>query len=222
MTAERTVSVFDFDGTLVHGDSVTRFAVGYLARRPGRLLFMLPFLPASVALLPFHATRTPGVALFWWALTCGTGTRPFVAALRGFAETTLAEHVNETTFAELAARLSRDEDVVVATAAPSVIVHGLLRARGLRGARVVGTRCVRRFGGFVPSPHCIGATKVTELRRRCGLEAWTEVYTDSAFDLPIVLRAASVTLVEPSRRTLARVERALTSGVPLRVLRRAT
>lgn len=222
MTTEGAVAVFDFDGTLVHGDSVTRFAVAYLARRPGRLLFMLPFLPASVALLPFHATRTPGVALFWWALTCGTGTRSLVTALSAFAQTTLAEHVNETTFAELAARLGRNEDVVVATAAPPVIVHGLLRARRLRGVRVVGTRCVRRFGGLVPSPHCIGATKVSELRRRFGLDAWAEVYTDSAFDLPIVLRAASVNLVEPSRRTLARVERALASGVPLRVFRRAT
>ena len=216
----RVVSVFDFDGTLVHGDSVTRFAVAYLLRRPARLLFMLPFLPASVALLPFHATRTPGVSLFWWALTCGTPARPLVEALRTFAETTLSAHVNETTFAELTARLARDEDVVIATAAPPVIVHGLLRARRLRGARIAGTRCVRRLGGLVTSPHCIGETKVTELRRRFGLEAWDEVYTDSAFDLPIIRRAASVTLVEPSKRTLLRVQRALGNRVPVRVLRR--
>jgi phosphatidylglycerophosphatase C len=217
----RPVAVFDFDGTLVHGDSVTRFAIDYLLRRPGRLLFMLPFLPASVALFPFHATRTPGVSLFWWALTCGTRTRPLVEALKHFAETTLAEHVNETTFAELAARLARDEDVVIATAAPSVIVRGLLRARRLHGARIAGTRCARRFGGLVTNPHCIGAVKVTELRRRFGLDGWAEVYTDSAFDLPIIGRAASVTLVEPSERTLDRVERSLARGVPLRVLRRA-
>jgi phosphatidylglycerophosphatase C len=222
MTPARTVSVFDFDGTLVHGDSVTRFTVGYLARRPGRLLFMLPFLVVSAALVPFHATRTPGVALFWWALTWGTHTRSLVTALKTFAETTLAEHVNEATFAELAERLGRDQDVVVATAAPPVLVHGVLRARQLRGARVVGTPCVRRLGGLVPSPHCIGATKVTELRRRFGLDAWAEVYTDSAFDLPIVLRSASVNLVEPSRRTLARVEGALAKDVPLRIFRRRT
>jgi phosphatidylglycerophosphatase C len=221
MAGEPVVAVFDFDGTLVHGDSVTRFALDYLLRRPVRLLFVLPFVPPVLALLPFHRTRTPGVSLFWWALSFCTPTRSLVEALRSYGAAGLVRHVNETTFGELGARLARGEVVVIATAAPPVIVHALLRARGLAGARVVGTRSRRRFGGLVARPHCIGETKVHELRRRFGLGGWAAVYTDSAFDLPLIRRAASVTLVEPSRFTLARVERELARQVPLRVLRGA-
>ena len=221
MQPERAVAVFDFDGTLVHGDSVTRFAVGYLLRRPARLLFVLPFLPPALACLPFHSTRTPGVSLFWWALSFGTRARPLVEAMRRFAEVELARHVNEATFAELCAHVARGETIVIATAAPPVIVRGLLRARHVDGARVAGTRTARCWGGLIARPHCIGETKVRELERRFGLSAWAEVYTDSSFDLPIVRRASAVTLVEPSRRTLAKIKRALGQGVPLRVLRDA-
>jgi phosphatidylglycerophosphatase C len=222
VTAEPGVAVFDFDGTLVHGDSVTRFAVAYLLRRPGRLLFVLPFLPAALACLPFHRTLTPGVSLFWWALSYGTRSRPLVQAMRRYAETELVRHVNEATLAELRLHLARGQAVVIATAAPPVIVRGLLRARRIEGPRIAGTRTARRLGGLVTRPHCIGETKVRELARRFGLEAWAEVYTDSAFDLPLIRRAAAVTLVEPSGRTLARIERALARGVRLRVLRDAS
>jgi phosphatidylglycerophosphatase C len=219
VAAESPVVVFDFDGTLVHGDSVTRFAIDYLLHRPGRLLFVLPFLPAAAACLPFHRTRTPGVSLFWWALSFGTRSRRLVEALRAYAESELVQHINEASFAELRDRLARGESVVIATAAPPVIVRGLFRARGLAGARIAGTHTARCCGGLVTSPHCIGETKVHELERRFGLSAWTEVYTDSALDLPIMRRAAAVTLVEPSKFTLARVERALGAAVRLRVLR---
>ena len=221
MQDESVVAVFDFDGTLVHGDSVTRFAVGYLIRHPARLLFVLPFLPPALACMPFHRTRTPGVSLFWWALSFGTRARPLVEAMRHFAELELARHVNEAAFAELRAHVARGEASVIATAAPPVIVRGLLRARRVGGVRIAGTRTTRRWGGLIANPHCIGETKVSELERRFGLSAWTEVYTDSSFDLPIIRRASAVTLVEPSRQTLARIKRVLERGVRLRVLRDA-
>lgn len=210
--------VFDFDGTLVRGDSVTGFAVEYLLKRPGRLLFVLPCLPFAVMLMLFGRTRSAGVSWFWWQLTFGTRARPLALALARYAGTTLAERGNAATLGEFAAHLGQGNAVVVATAAPALIVHRLLAAKGLVGARVVGTRVLRRFGGLVARPHCIGETKVSELARRFGLASWDEVYSDSALDLPLMRRASAVTLVAPSRHSRALVTSALPKSTSLRLL----
>jgi phosphatidylglycerophosphatase C len=203
------VVVFDFDGTLVHGDSMTRFALAYLSENRRRALLVLTCLPLAALLMLFRKTRSPGVSLFCWSLTFRLGRRTFVSALRHFAETTLVRHANEATLAELAARLSRGETIVVATAAPPVLVRGLMRGRGLAGVRIAGTRLVGCAGGLVTRPHCIGEAKLRELRRRFGLTQWAHVYTDSALDLPLARHARSVTLVGVGARTRRRFERLL-------------
>ena len=218
MNAEPALVVFDFDGTLVHGDSMTGFAIEYVRRRPVRLLLMLPFLPVALVLMLVPPTRSFGVTLFWWLLTCGTRSRVFAEALREYCRTTLAARGHTATLAAFAEHLARGDAVVVATAAPALVVHELLRERGLSGARVVGTRLSRCWGGFVTAPHCIGATKVSELERRHGLTRWAEVYSDSDLDLPLMLRASAVTLVAPSRWARARIGARLGPEVPVRVI----
>jgi phosphatidylglycerophosphatase C len=219
MDPERVVVVFDFDGTLVHGDSVTGFAIEYLRRRPLRLLCMLPFLPLALVLMLAGRTRSPGVSFFWWLLTWGTRTRVVGEALRAYTRGTLAQRGNAATLAALAEHAKQGHAVIVATAAPACVVRYLLRARGLPPARVVGTLLKRRLGGLVASPHCIGAVKVRELERRFGVTRWSEVYSDSALDLPLMRGARAVTLVEPNAMSRSLVERALAGKISLRVLR---
>jgi len=219
MASEPVLVVFDFDGTLVHGDSITGFALEYLRARPLRVLFILPLLPFALVAMLLAPTRSAGVSFFWWLLTWGTRARVVGEALRRYARVSLAPRGNGASLAALAAHVERGDTVIVATAAPACVVHELLRARGLGRARVVGTRVLRRFGGLVTRPHCIGETKVHELERRFGITRWAEVYSDSALDLPLMRRANAVTLVEPSPLARARVERALGGRVPVRVLR---
>jgi len=221
MPSEPPLVVFDFDGTLVHGDSITGFALEYLRAHPLRLFCMLPLLPLALVAMLAGPTRSAGVSFFWWLLTWGTRARVVGEALRRYARTTLGPRGNSATLAALAAHVAQGHTVIVATAAPACVVHELLRVRGLPPARVVGTRVARRFGGLVTRPHCIGETKVHELDRRFGLTRWSEVYSDSALDLPIMRRASAVTLVEPSERLRVRVARALGTHVPVRVLRDA-
>lgn len=219
MDSERVVVVFDFDGTLVHGDSVTGFAVDYLRARPLRLLLMLPFLPLALVLMLIGPTRSAGVSFFWWLLTWGTRARRVAEALRAYTQKRLAARGNAATLAALAEHARKGHAIVVATAAPACVVRHLLRARGLPPARVVGTLVKRRLGGLVARPHCIGAVKVRELERRFGITRWSEVYSDSALDLPLMRGASSVTLVEPNAISRSLVERALAGKVPVRVLR---
>jgi phosphatidylglycerophosphatase C len=197
---------------------MTVFAVEYLLRRPVRLLLLLPALPLALALMLVGPTRTLGVSVFWWLLTCGTPARPLARALRAYARTTLAARGNVVTLAAFARHLGRGDRVVVATAAPALVVHQFLRERGLAGARVVGTRLLRCSGGLVTAPHCIGVTKVKELERRLGVTHWAAVYSDSALDLPLMTHASAVTLVRVSRSARARIQARLRADVPVSLI----
>jgi len=199
--------VFDFDGTLVRGDSVATFSLAFLLKRPLRLFCLLPALPFILPLFASKRWLSPGVTAFWWLLSWGTSTRALAEELRAYARTSLVARTNQATLAELKAHLESGERIVVVTAAPAVVARELLRKNGVGPVPVLGTRLVRRYGGLVAKPHCFGERKVEELERRYHVHTWAEVYSDSDFDLPIMRRAERVTLVEPRSAARARIER---------------
>ncbi|HET7541587.1 MAG TPA: HAD family hydrolase [Polyangiaceae bacterium] len=212
------VVVFDFDGTLVSRDSFLDFAFGYCARRPARFLLILALLPLALP-LALHS-RKRGASLLLWALTLGTSTRSFVAALSRYATHTLPSYANDAIFVELAQQIRAGNRVVIATGTMPLLVRGLLNARELGAIPIVGSRLRRRFGGLVAETHCIGSTKVRELQRKLGIRQWSTVYTDSFADRALLSRAKSITLVGPSKRTLLRTQRLIEDRSALRVLRR--
>jgi len=212
------VVVFDFDGTLVSRDSFLDFAFGYCARRPARFLFVIALLPLALP-LALHS-RKRAASLLLWALTLGTSTRNFAAALSRYARDTLPSYANDAIFVELAEQIRAGNRVVIATGTMPLLVRSLLNARKLAAIPIVGSRLRRSFGGLVAETHCIGSTKVRELQRRLGIRHWSTVYTDSFADRALLSRASSITLVSPSKRTLLRTQRLIDGATALRVLRR--
>ena len=213
-----SVVVFDFDGTLVSRDSFLDFAFGYCARRPGRLLLVFALLPLALPLALRSWQRAASLLL--WGITLGTSTRSFVRALRRYALDTLPGYANDAIFIELAAQIDAGHRVVIATGSMPLLVRGLLSARKLAPLPIVGSRLRRRWGGFVTETHCIGKTKVRELRHRLGICEWSTVYTDSFADRSLLRGARYITLVSPSGRTLRRTQRLIDDATELRVLRR--
>ena len=215
--AASEVVVFDFDGTLVSGDSFLDFAVRYCLVRPVRLALVIAVLPA--ALLALARSRTAAASALLWAMTVLVSTRSFVQALHRFAAHNLPGRAHEVTFAELTRQLELGRRVVIATGSLPLLVRVVLRARNIRGLGVVGSRFRRGWGALVVETHCVGRTKVEELRRRLGIEHWSSVYTDSFADRSLMRRAQLVTLVAPSPRTLVQARNLVGTVATLRVLR---
>jgi len=216
--AERQTVVFDFDGTLVRGDSFIDFALGFCARRPHRLLAVLLLLPVS-AIFSLRSTRMAGSVLLW-AMTVGAPTRRFVRALHAYAQRVLPGRAKDAIFEELARQQQAGHQVVIATGTVPLLVRRLLRARGLEPLPIVGSRFRGSAGGLIVDTHCIGRAKLGELGRRLGLTRWDAVYTDSFADRSLMRAARQVTLVGPRRGTLLRTERLLAPSTELRVLPR--
>lgn len=209
--------VFDFDGTLVAGDSFTGFCLRHCRRSALRFAVCLGVLPLVALLFLPLATRRFSARLFMWALTLGVSTRDIARALRAHSVERLSRRVDEAAFRELERWQAAGAEVVIATGTLPSLVRPLLDRRGLSGVRVIGSRLVRRFGGLVPEVHCIGPTKVAELERWIGARAWHWTYTDSAMDLPLMRCAGAVTLVGASPRTVRRVRRELAGDIPIHV-----
>lgn len=215
--APSEVVVFDFDGTLVSGDSFFNFSVRYCLLRPVRLVLVLAVLPLIP--LALARSRTAAGSVLLWAMTVLVPTRSYVRALRSFAARSLPGRAHEETFAELRRQVEAGRRVVIATGSLPLLVRILLRARKVEGLRIVGSRLRRGWGALLVETHCTGRTKVEELRRWLGIESWSSVYTDSFADRSLMRRAQLVTLVAPSARTLANARRLLGTSATLRVLR---
>lgn len=200
-------------------DSFFDFALRYCARRPLRLILVGALLPLS-CLLALRSQRLAGSVLLW-AMTFGASTWGFARALRNYARYTLPRYANEAIFAELARHLRAGSRVVIATGTMPLLVRVLLDVRNVLPLPVVGSRVRRSWGGLVVATHCTGRIKVRELQRQLGIVEWSTVYTDSFADHSLLSRARAVTLVAPSRRTLARTQRLIDRTVSLRVLGRA-
>lgn len=211
------VVIFDFDGTLTSRDSLLTFCISYGKAHPSRLLLVLLVAPLALLLL----VRSQGAAgsLLLWALTLGRPSRELVRALRRYAHQTLPSYAHDSIFNELQRHVDEGSQVAIATGSLPLLVRELFAARQLKPIPIVGTRLRRKLGGWITQTHCTGHVKVEELRRRLSIKAWSSVYTNSIADRALIARAASVTLVNPSARTL-RITQALSEGKKsLRVLR---
>lgn len=207
--AERRVVIFDFDGTLVGRDSVLDFCFRYAASRPWRFLLLALVAPCA-AWCWLRSTRRAASVLLW-ALTLGTSTRRFVLALRQYSAAVLPRYAHPRLVDEVRTHLQDGAYVLLATGSLPTLVRGFLRTQGLPPLPVAGSRLVRRHGGLVAVTHCVGKTKLRELERRFAITAWSQVYTDSWADAPLMSRAQVVTLVGASDATQLRA-RSLLEG----------
>lgn len=212
------VIVFDFDGTLVKRDSFLDFCFDYCRARPLRWLLVAPLLPVAVLLLVARSQVAAG-SLLLFAMTAGCSSRSFVLALQRYATSTLPKYACEPILAELVRHVTAGRLVVIATGSVPPLVRAFLKAQTIGPLPVAGTRLSRRCGGLIAEAHCTGEMKVHELRRRFGIARWTAVYTNSFSDRPLLSGARTITLVNPSRRTLRLTQRLSIDQTRVRVLR---
>lgn len=199
---ERPVAVFDLDGTLLRGDSFSRFGRQLVFRgsfRTAATLLLAPLLAPFMLLPP---TRRFAAAGFLWLATAGVSAEHFTTLAERFAE----GHAGEDSGNRIAAALERlhahlaaGDRVVIATACAEPLAVAICRELGLSGVEIVAAQ-VRpgRSGGMRPVRGCRGAQKVHRLRA-VGIRTPVEyAYTDSAADIPLLLAARNRYLVAPT------------------------
>ena len=193
------VVLFDVDRTLLSGNCTAALAKALASDRVVRRSAVAA-LAIEQLLYKFNRRSFPALMERVYRLIEGCE----ISRVETCAERAVRDVVAPTIYPEAAARIAmhqaRGDKVVLASAAPAVVVERVARCVGVSSA-VLATDFERigpRFGP-VRTPPAYGAGKL-ELAGRAGLfdEGPPHVYTDHAEDWAMVLVSGFATLVNPT------------------------
>jgi phosphatidylglycerophosphatase C len=204
------LAVFDLDGTLLDGDSTALWLWGRVRRSVPRLLATLLVAPVAIPMVIAPRTRQAGASILLWIATAGLSERRLRASCANFAARFKAKALplrwRGPGMETLDEHLAQGDEVVVVTAAPTVLAQALLTPLN-RPIVVLGTSLKRRAGGWVADVHCRNQRKCQALAEAGHGARWAYAYTDSLDDLPLLQGADAPMIVgcgKAARRRLSR------------------
>jgi phosphatidylglycerophosphatase C len=168
--------------------------------------------PVAVPMVIAPRTRRAGASILLWIATVGLTERELRESCADFAARfqtkTLPLHWRGLGVRTLDAHLADGDQVVVVTAAPTVLAQALIAPLN-RPIVVLGTSLKRRAGGWVADVHCRHKRKCQALDEAGHGKRWAYAYTDSLDDLPL-LRAADAPMIvgcgKAAKRRLSRAQ----------------
>ncbi len=205
------LAVFDLDGTLLDGDSTAVWLWGRVRRSVPRMLATVLVAPVAIPMVIAPRTRRAGASILLWIATAGLGERELRQSCADFAarfqDKSLPLHWRGPGMATLDGHLAHGDEVVVVTAAPTVLAQALISPLD-RPIIVLGTSLKRRAGGWVADVHCRNQRKCQALAEAGHGRRWAYAYTDSLDDLPLLRGADAPMIVGCGKAAKRRLDRA--------------
>jgi phosphatidylglycerophosphatase C len=205
------LAVFDLDGTLLDGDSTALWLWRRVRRSPLRWLATMLVAPVAIPMVIAPRTRRAGASILLWIATAGLSERELRESCADFAARfragTLPLRWREPGVETLDTHLAGGDEVVIVTAAPTVLAEALVTPLG-RPIIVLGTSLKRRAGGWVADVHCRNQRKCQALAEAGHGARWAYAYTDSLDDLPLLRGADAPAIVGCGKAAKRRLSRA--------------
>ena len=205
------LAVFDLDGTLLDGDSTALWLWGRVRRSIPRFLTTLLVAPVAIPMVIAPCTRRAGASILLWIATAGLCERKLRESCADFAGQFQAKALplrwRGPGMATLDEHLAHGDEVVVVTAAPTVLAQALITPLG-QPIVVLGTSLKRRAGGWVADIHCRHQRKCQALAEAGHGQRWAYAYTDSLDDLPLLRGADAPMIVGCGKAAKRRLGRA--------------
>jgi phosphatidylglycerophosphatase C len=170
-----------------------------------------PSLPSPFRWSSRRALDGPGASILLWIATAGLSERKLRESCADFAGRFQAKalplHWRGPGVETLDAHLAKGDEVVVVTAAPTVLAQALITPLD-RPIVVLGTSLKRRAGGWVADVHCRNQRKCQALAEAGHGQRWAYAYTDSLDDLPLLRGADAPMIVGCGKAAHRRLSRA--------------
>lgn len=203
----RIAAFFDFDSTIVHGDSIIPFTRFLIARGFPTLPQML-HIAWAVFLHHARAYTNDDVKRVFARQFAGYDIAVVDALCREFNERQLAPRVFAKARDSIAHHRGQGHRVVIASASLTCYLDAF--GRQLGADDVIGTVLEQRDGAYtgrLATPNCIKAEKLNRLRALPGFDeidlAASYAYSDHIYDLPMLELVGHPVLVNPEPRLRA-------------------
>ncbi|MGH8162725.1 MAG: haloacid dehalogenase-like hydrolase [Rhodanobacteraceae bacterium] len=202
-TARRVV-LFDFDGTLFHGDAFESFVRKRYRRAWWRLL---PAIASSPVLLPLSITRRGRQATARWLVRLalfGISENRYRKLADNFGRALARDTrlFSRMGIAALRQHLGKGDLVLIVTACEETLSKAILDELGLGAIQLVASRLEPGSFGMRVRVHNLGVEKAHQLARLGIRPPWDIAISDSLVDMPILAAAREAILVNPDRRML--------------------
>lgn len=207
----KSYALFDFDGTLIRGDSIVRFCLYCHGRGlcTGRDLARGAGAAALYALRLYSADKSKRAAL---RFLTGQSETDISAVCEGFCKDVLIPMLRPQGARELRERVQAGDTALLLTASPGFYLEPLKRALPI--ADIIGTRMDARDGaytGLICGESCRGLQKPLRLAEYLAAKGdrlcyeRSSAYGDSAGDEPMLRLCARKVAVNPKRGLLKRL-----------------
>ena len=205
------LAVFDLDGTLLDGDSTALWLWERVRRSVPRLVATVVIAPVAIPMVIAPRSRRAGASILLWIATAGLSERELRDSCADFAARFRAGDLplrwREQGVETLDTHLAGGDEVVIVTAAPTVLAQALVTPLG-RPIIVLGTSLKRRAGGWVADVHCRNQRKCQALAEAGHGARWAYAYSDSLDDLPLLRGADAPMIVGCGKAAHRRLNRA--------------
>ena len=176
------MNVYDFDGTIYHGDSTFDFFFWCLGRHPG-LVRYLPIQAWGFLKRALHLTDKTGMKEYFYRFLRGIDTEQ---AVEEFWRT------HKKNIYPYYPRQHQHTDIVI-SASPEFLLWPICHDLGIQN--LFASRVDPRTGLYT-GINCHGREKVRRLYEELGVDHITEFYSDAHCDLPLAKIADKAFLVD--------------------------
>ncbi|HPJ02130.1 MAG TPA: HAD family hydrolase [Candidatus Limiplasma sp.] len=211
----QSFALFDFDGTLIRGDSIILF-MRYLWRRKLCTVFDIARFTVAGGLFTLRLTSPKRAKEMALRFLRGRSRAEYVQYASDFCETVLKPRLFPQGIEAIRAHQAAGEPVLLITASPTFYLEPLKSMLGLHA--VLGTQFATdgkgRFTGHIAGINCRGDEKPIRIREyleKTGTELDSQnssAYGNSTHDLPMLRMCGHAYAVNPSRALRKRLQKA--------------